>query len=478
MSVVFDWSNLAADRVGGRGGVPATDVDGRLADRFRDAMATLRTWRDDGRLGFLDLPDEADLAAEVGERVAAWTEGAEDVLILGIGGSALGAVVLRDALGGVRWNASAALRGDRPRLHVVDNPDPDSVRSLLADLDPARTAVNVVSKSGSTAETMALYLVVRAWMMEGLGGSGIGDGIAGAAGLIRRRLLITTDPERGVLRPMAEREGIAALPIPPDVGGRFSVLSAVGLVPAAVVGSDPAMLLAGAAEMREACLSNDLRTNPAGLFATLLHALHTEHGRPIHVFMPYADRLRPLALWFQQLWAESLGKAGRGPTPLPALGAVDQHAQVQLFMEGPHDKVVVFVTAPFDAEIRVAVGQDGLDGLRYLDGRGLGELLDAERRATTEALRRGGRPSATLELASIDEHALGGLLMLLEVATVLAGALYGVDPLDQPGVEQGKLYTYGLMGREGFDAPEFPPVDTARRAGARHGGTERNRMEE
>ncbi len=461
MSVVLDWSNLATDRLDGRG-VPPADVDGPLADRFRQALRTVLGWRDDGRLGFLDLPDGVDIAHEVTARVSEWVAGVDDVLVLGIGGSALGAVVLRDALGGVRWNDSVALRRGRPRLHVADNPDPDSVRSLLADLDPARTAVNVVSKSGSTAETMALHLVVRAWMEEGLAGGGH----AAVAEAVARRLLITTDPERGSLRPMAEREGIATLPIPPDVGGRFSVLSAVGLVPAAVVGADLPALLAGAAQMRDACLVDDLRRNPAGLFATLLHALHTDQGRPIHVMMPYADRLRPLAFWFQQLWAESLGKDGRGPTPLPALGAVDQHAQVQLFMEGPHDKVVVFLTAPFAGEVTVAAGSDAPEALRYLDGRGLGELLDAERRATTEALRRGGRPSATLELSAVDERTLGSVLMLLEVATVLAGALYGVDPLDQPGVEQGKLYTYGLMGREGFDPPDFPPADPARRAGA------------
>ena len=478
MSVIFDWSNLAADRVGGRGGVPAPDVDGRLADRFSAAMSTLHVWRGEGRLGFLDLPDDSDIASEVSERVAAWVEGVDDVLILGIGGSALGAVVLRDALGGVRWNHSPELRAGRPRLHVVDNPDPDSVASLLSDLDPARTAVNVVSKSGSTAETMALHLVVRAWMSAALEQGAVDESGTPAGEVVRRRLLVTTDPELGALRPMAEREGIMALPIPPNVGGRFSVLSAVGLVPAAVVGADPREMLAGASEMRDACLGSDLRTNPAGLFATLLHALHTDHGRPIHVMMPYADRLRPLALWFQQLWAESLGKAGRGPTPLPALGAVDQHAQVQLFMEGPDDKVVVFMRAPFEREVRVTVGPDGPEGLRYLDGKGLGELLDAERRATTEALRGGGRPSATLELDRVDAHAIGALLMMLEVATVLAGALYGVDPLDQPGVEQGKLYTYGLLGREGFAAPEFPPEDASRRAGITRGSTARNRTGE
>lgn len=446
MTVVLDYANLLDTRVGD-GGVPAADLEGRLASRFAEALGTLNTWRDEGRLGFLDLPDDPTIVDQVEQAVGAWATDVDDVLILGIGGSALGAVVLREALGGVRWNASEAARGGRPRLHVVDNPDPDTLSALLSDLDPVRTAVNVISKSGSTAETMAAWLVVKDWLPDNS----------------NERILFTTDPEKGTLRPLAERDGIAALPVPPNVGGRFSVLSAVGLVPAAVLGADLRDLLAGAAEMRDRCLSDDLASNPAGLFATLLHAADAEMGRPIHVLMPYADRLRPLALWFQQLWAESLGKDGRGPTPLPALGAVDQHAQVQLFMEGPHDKVVLFVSAPPDSDLTIPSSPDTPDSIRYLEGHTLGALLDAERRATTEALRQSGRPSATLELAAVDARSLGAVLMLLEVATVLGGGLWGVDPMDQPGVEQGKVFTYGLMGRAGFDPPDIPATDPTRR---------------
>jgi len=446
MTVVLDYANLLDTRVGD-GGVPAADLEGPLASRFDAALETLRTRRAAGELGFLDLPDDPELPGRVEQVVQRWAADVDDVVILGIGGSALGAVVLREALGGVHWNAFDAQAQGRPRLHVVDNPDPDTLGGLLADLDPARTAVNVISKSGSTAETMAAWLVVKAWLPEGASD----------------RILFTTDPERGTLRPLAEREGIATLSVPPNVGGRFSVLSAVGLVPAAVLGADLRAFLAGAAEMRDLCLTEDFLANPAGILATLLHAADSDMGRPIHVLMPYVDRLRPLALWFQQLWAESLGKEGRGPTPLPALGAVDQHAQVQLFMEGPHDKVVIFVAAAPHRDIEIPASEETPESIRYLEGHTLGGLLDAERRATTEALRTAGRPSATLELPAVDAHSLGGVIMLLGIATVLGGGLWGVNPLDQPGVEQGKIFTYGLMGREGFDPPDFPPVDPARR---------------
>ena len=239
--------------------------------------------------------------------------------------------------------------------------------------------------------------------------------------------------------------------MPPNVGGRYSVLSPAGLWPAAAVGVDLDALLAGARAMAERCMGEALLANPAGLFATLLHAADVEQGRNVHVLMPYGDRLRSLALWFQQLWAESLGKELKGPTPLPALGATDQHSQVQLFMEGPHDKVVVFVAA---AEAGEGVPIPRLHGeteeLGYLGGHTLGALLDAERRATTEALRRAGRPSLTLELGRIDAYSVGALSMLFQIATVYAGALYGVDPLDQPGVELGKRLACGLLGAHGL----------------------------
>jgi len=212
--------------------------------------------------------------------------------------------------------------------------------------------------------------------------------------------------------------------------------------------------------MEARCRGGELAGNPAGLLAVLLHAAHADHDAPIHVLMPYGDPLRTLGLWFQQLWAESLGKEdgdgrGVGPTPLAAVGATDQHSILQLLMEGPADKVVCFVGVrdrPVDR--RIPELHPEIEALGYLGGHDLGHLLDAERRATAEALRRRGRMSLTLELERLDARCLGQLLLLLEQATVYAGALYGVNPLDQPGVELGKRLTYGLLGREGYEAPD------------------------
>ncbi|HSM62012.1 MAG TPA: glucose-6-phosphate isomerase [Longimicrobiales bacterium] len=452
----LDYANLLAPQVD-RGFRPER-LEGDLAEAFRGALRAVEERRASGDMGFFELPYASTTVAQVKELAEGFGQWFHDVVVLGIGGSGLGAAALRDALLGPYWNERTDEERDHfPRLHVVDNPDPFTFRRLLGRLDPARTLFNVVSKSGSTAETMAQYLVARARVEEAVG-----------MDKARGHFLFTTDPARGALRQIADSEGIPTLPVPENVGGRFSVLSPVGLLPASVCGVDVEALLAGAASMDERCREQRLTANPAGILAALLHGFDTEHGRPIHVMMPYADRLRSTALWFQQLWAESLGKARRlsgevahtGPTPLAALGATDQHSLLQLLMEGPHDKVVLFVGVgdPGD-DLTIPERHAEIPSLVYLGGHTLGGLLDAERRATAEALRREGRPSATILMPAVDARGLGELFMLMEVTTVLAGALYGVDPLDQPGVELGKRLTYGLMGREGFDPPTIDPGD-------------------
>ncbi len=241
------------------------------------------------------------------------------------------------------------------------------------------------------------------------------------------------------------------------------MLSPVGLFPAALGGVDVVALLAGAARADEYCRTPVLRENPAGLMATLLHTAHRESGASIHVLMPYSERLRSFSSWFQQLWAESLGKAHdrsgnvvhTGPTPLPAIGVTDQHAQVQLFIEGPLDKVVVFLAITgAGRDMKIGTHRASVSSVAYLGDHTLGDLMDAERRATAEALRLRGRANMTFEIERLDASTLGELFMLMSVATVYAGALYDVNPLDQPGVELGKQLTYGLMGREGYDPPE------------------------
>jgi glucose-6-phosphate isomerase len=444
MTIRLDYTNMLADVVSG--GVPLDDwkAAGSGFDDLRKKVAALR---DSGVLGYLDLPGDRRLAQSVTEYAASVRGKFDDVVVLGIGGSALGPVAVRTALLAPNWNAlSAEERKGQPRLHVLDNVDPRTIHALLERLDLGRTLFVVTSKSGGTAETMSQYLVVRgrleAQRLEP-----------------REHLAFVTDPKTGALRPLAAAEGIDAFDIPSNVGGRYSVLSPVGTLPAALVGVDVTALLAGAADMATRCEAAKLAANPAGIFAVLQHAADVKRGRHVQILMPYSDALRDIADWFVQLWAESLGKhkkegdEGFGPTPLAALGATDQHSQVQLFMEGPGDKTVTFITVDEIADDVVIPKLHGDIGeLAYLGGHRLGELLGIEQRATAGALARRGRPNMRLEIDKVDAWHLGGLFMFFESATIMAGVLYGINPLNQPGVELGKQFTYAMLGRTGSDA--------------------------
>ena len=441
----LDYTNMLAPAV--KGGIPARSWS--AADRlFARAHKAFEKRRGNGELGFLDLPRDAALHAQSTDFVKRTRGRFDDVVVLGIGGSALGPIALRTALRKPFWNElDAGEREIRPRLHVLDNLDPLTITALLDRVNLERTVFIVTSKSGGTAETMSQYLVIRQRL----------DAAKVAA---KDHLVFVTDPAKGALRPLAQAERIPALDIPANVGGRFSVLSPVGILPAALMGIDTARLLAGAAEVTSTCTDEELRSNPAGLFGTLQFLADSRSGKHIHVLMPYSDALRDTAAWFVQLWAESLGKRRTtdgehvGPTPLGALGATDQHSQVQLFMEGPADKTVTFVTVRRNEREDVAIPKlhQSVSELSYLGGHALGEVLDIERRATAGALARRGRPNMTIEVDAVDAWHVGALMMLLECATIYAGAMYGVNPLDQPGVELGKQFTYGIMGRPGSDA--------------------------
>lgn len=440
---------LRADRIFAD---PGTPLEGQglervwvaeLQPRFREIEAEVRRQRAEGVLGFYDL---VRVDEELLEQILRFAEGVgqafESVAVLGIGGSALPVRAIQTALLGPFWNErDDESRAYYPRAYVLDNIDPATLGPFLRHVDLRRTLFNVVSKSGKTTETLAQFLVVRAALERELG-----EGW-------RRHVVITTDPGEGPLRRLAERESIAALPIPRNVGGRFSALSAVGLLPSALTGIDVRALRSGARRAAEMCAADTLESNPAALFAALLYLADVRRGAHIHVFMPYSDRLKDAADWFAQLWAESLGKrsgdsgAAAGPTPVAALGATDQHSQLQLYMEGPRDKVVVFVTADEDGEEVKIPAYGGEEEWAYLSGHTLGEVLRAEQAATEEALARAGRMSLRIALPRVEAESLGALFMFLEMATVYAGGFYGVNPLDQPGVELGKRLTRERLGR-------------------------------
>ncbi|MEP6572383.1 MAG: glucose-6-phosphate isomerase [Gemmatimonadota bacterium] len=443
----LNYGRMFSDRLDDLHGLSRARLT-ELVRRFPEVQAEVARLRASGEYGFYGLGEQLAAVKNIATFADGLGQAYDHVLVLGIGGSALGARALLSALRRPAWNElDDEAREFFPRLTVLDNIDPGSVRAALERIDPRRVLVNVISKSGGTAETMAQYLVVRAWLEAALGPAAT------------RHLVFTTDPRTGALREMASRENIATLEVPSEVGGRFSVLSPVGLLPAALVGIDIEALLTGARRALERAGGDDLLRNPAALYAALHWAADTSLGARIHVLMPYTDRLREFAEWFRQLWAESLGKAldrrgntvHAGPTPVAAVGPTDQHSQVQLFMEGPYDKAIAFITVDDLGEDIPIPAREGLPpDLAYLPGRTLGGLLRAEYEATSAALARLGRMSLTLRLPRLSAEVLGELIMFFQLATGYAGVWYGVNPFDQPGVELGKRLTYAAMGRPGF----------------------------
>lgn len=445
MKLDFDYSHMMAEAVGQEQGISPAELSA-AADRCKEIHSRIMNRRRSGELPFFDLPfgeEEIGETLRLAERIK---HRFKNVVVLGIGGSALGTKAVMEALRPSWHNMVAQEQRDGlPRLFVLDNVDPDYFAEHLELLDPEQTCFLVISKSGSTVETASQFLAARAWLA------------ADSDRDYREHFVLITDPEQGSLRELADREEIVSCPIPAGVGGRFTVFTPVSLLPLACAGVDIVGLVRGAAAMAPHVCHEDLLTNPAYLNAVLQYLAY-QKGATISVMMPYSNRLFGISDWFRQLWAESLGKKYAldgsvchvGPTPINALGTTDQHSQVQLYMEGPFDKLVTFIAVRrFERDFTMQSYPD-MPALQYLEGHTMAELIGAEQQATAVALARNGRPNATITLPEVSAASVGALLYLLQVQTLFAGDLFNVDPLDQPGVEEGKLFTYALMGREGY----------------------------
>jgi glucose-6-phosphate isomerase len=454
--VELDVTNAYADAIGAEHGLTPSDVEalsGRIAEYH--GLIEERRGKD---VGFMERPYDRELADTIKARAEELRGWCRNFVVLGIGGSALGNIAVHSALNHQFHNvlpAGASGRNGAPRVFVLDNVDPSLISGVMDVIgdEIGDTVFNVITKSGSTAETMSQFLFVR-------------DAIRRSGGDPARQIITTTDPEpeKSVLRRITETDGYFSLPIQANIGGRFSVLSAVGLLSAAVSGVDIDELLAGAAAMDEVCRASTMPENPAALYAAVLY-LNYQRGKPISVLMPYSSALRKLADWYCQLWAESLGKRNGltekdvfvGPTPVGAAGVTDQHSVMQLYQDGKFDKVITLIEVENlmpsgEGDVPICRG-DSEDELSYLAGATFGELLAAELAATRCALRDKHRPNLTLRIPRISAATLGELFMFFEYAVTYSGYLYDVNTFDQPGVELGKVYTYGLMGREGYDPP-------------------------
>ncbi|MCC6322804.1 MAG: glucose-6-phosphate isomerase [Phycisphaerales bacterium] len=460
--LTLDYANCLSDRVGPHGVDPADlDASGEAREALSGLTRRLNESRGRGWERWRDLhrdPMRSDHLGAIKPLVERMRGKFDNLVVLGIGGSALGNIALQGALNPSTYNLhdprSAAGKRSAPRLFIVDNVDPyyfSSVLELCQATDPKleRTLFNVISKSGETAETAAQFMVIRDLLKK--------HGRKGP-----EHVVAVTDPAKGTMRQICNSEGYSTLPVPDGVGGRFSVLSPVGLFSAAMCGIDIEGLLDGAASMDEPTTRDNFLKNPAAMIAFLLVELGTRKGKVNHVMMPYANGLYLLADWFRQLWAESLGKKSdlqgdtvyAGFTPIKALGTTDQHSQVQLYREGPNDKVFCFVEledAGFASrDVRIPTGL-GVEAIAYLEGKSMATLLNAEKRATEYALLESQRPNFTIRFPKLDAFHVGQFIYLWEMVTAYAGLLLNIDAYDQPAVELGKQATFGLMGRAGYE---------------------------
>ena len=428
MSITQDIDSALEKNVGPHGVADAA-LSAAL-DRAEGALERLRQQHGDGSLPLLRLPEKQDDLAAIRDAAARLKDGASDIVVLGTGGSSLGGQTIAQ-LAGYNVPGVGVLR-DPPRIHFIDNLDALSFETMLKRLPLKTSRFVAISKSGGTAETLMQTIAV----MSALKAAGVDMGKA---------MLGISEPaksgKRNGLRDLLTQAGVSLLEHDPNVGGRYSALTNVGLTPAAALGLDIAALRAGAGRALAPVLAKKKPADvPAALGAALNVALAETRGKSISVLMAYADKLERFTHWYVQLWAESLGKDGKGTTPVAALGPVDQHSQVQLFIAGPRDKLFNVLTVAgkglgpkMDAELSKIAGEPGFAG------KTIGDLAAAEGRATAETLAKNGCPVRTFHIDTLDEAALGELMMHFMLETIIAAHLMGIDAFDQPAVEEGKV---------------------------------------
>ncbi|MDE6598082.1 MAG: glucose-6-phosphate isomerase [Clostridia bacterium] len=462
MRVTVDFNYMMAKSLGDQG---IKDSELRaLKDRAEQAFNYVQEnrGRDDLFMGWTELPYNQD--AIVNDIIATAKEVRKKFkyfVVLGIGGSALGPIMAFNALKHLHYNELSPKERGGPKFYVEDNVDPVRMQALLDVIEPEKTCFNVISKSGATSETMTQYLIIA----DILKSKGVN---------LPDNMIFTTDASRGNLIKIDKSFGGAfkKYVLPDGVGGRFSELCPVGLLPAAVLGIDIKGMLAGAAYMDSLCSKPNIQKNPA-LACAALQYITMQQGKNINVLMPYSDNLKLMADWYCQLWAESLGKAvdyagntvNAGTTPVKSLGVTDQHSQVQLYIEGPYDKVITFISVEkYACEMPIAHGCEDIPDVGFLGGHTMQELIQAENKATAYALMRAGRMNYTINMPEVNEFTLGQLMYLLELQTAYTGALLNINTFNQPGVENGKKATFALLGKKGYEAQKnemdsAPPLD-------------------
>lgn len=448
MKLKFDFNNMMTKYVGEKG-ISEEEIS-TLAEKIEKAEKAMEEKRKIGKMDWRDLPYNQDDVVEDIISYAESVKGKFDAfVVLGIGGSALGPLAVQQAINHPYYNElPKEKRNGYPKLYVADNVDPEKLVCLFETIDVTKCLFNCISKSGSTSETMSQFMIIKEMLSEKL-----------SKEEAAKHIVCTTDKVNGNLIKIAKEEGYKTFIIPSGVGGRFSELTPVGLLPAAMCGINIKELLKGAAYMDELSKEKDIYKNPAYMYA-VLHYIGMKQGKNISVVMPYADSLKLISDWYAQLWAESLGKKkdndgniiNAGQTPVKALGVTDQHSQVQLYTEGPYDKIVVFIgVEKFKRTITIPKIYGDIPSLGFLGGITQNKLIQTEQMSTEYALLKSGKTNLTITLPEVNEFTLGELLYMFEVATGFAGELLNIDAFNQPGVEEGKNATYAMFGRPGYE---------------------------
>jgi glucose-6-phosphate isomerase len=453
LEIRIDVSRAKSGAVGAEHGITPAEFR-EIQKRVDEAHTVLQAERREGKYGFWDLYKQTDVLNDVKKAAARFREkGYDNFVVLGIGGSSLGTIALGSALLSPYHNLlTKRQRKGLPRLFVMDNIDPVVFREMMRLCPPKKTLYNVISKSGGTAETMSQLMIVVDAIEKKLGREGLKD-----------HLVVTTNPRipeapPSHLHPVAEEYGLTEFAVPLNVGGRFSVFSPAGMFPAAMLGMDLDAMMEGCAAMDQRCSMSDLGSNPAYLRAAVQYLADVKKGKVMSVMFAYANGLYSIADWYRQLWAESLGKrysldgeeVMAGQTPIKALGATDQHSQVQLYREGPNDKLInTLEVRKFAKTQKIPDTLTSIKPLGYLRGATMNKLMAAELQGTIDALKISERPVSRIILPRVNAHTVAQVLYLLEVETAMAGRLYNVDAFNQPGVEEGKKIARRLMGGEG-----------------------------
>lgn len=448
MKIRLDYNNMMSEFVGEKEGINEKTLldNAQIASKAYNDFLSIRGT---GMTGWADLPyNQTEIVEDIINTASDIRKNYKYFVVLGIGGSALGPIAAFQALCHLHYNDLPDEKRNGPKFYVEDNVDPERMEALLDVINVEETMFNVITKSGATSETMTQYLIIMKMLKDKLGDKA------------SKHMIATTSAAKGNLIKIAKEENLKTFYIPDGVGGRFSELCPVGLLPAAVIGIDIKEFLKGAEYMDKLCSSDKISENPA-LASALLSYISINNGKNISVMMPYADGLKFIADWYCQLWAESLGKEVNrkgekvyvGQTPVKSLGVTDQHSQVQLYTEGPFDKVTTFLAVDkYRTEVVISDGCKDIPDVNFLCGHTMNELIQAERVATEYALTVKERLNRTIYLPELNAFTLGQLLFFFELETAYAGEMFGIDAYNQPGVEGGKNATYALLGRKGYDA--------------------------